>query len=92
MNAVRRDVEALAALPPPRRFRIGGWSDPALALFAGLPAVSILSVRGGAFPNYHLLTDTPDRVDWDSVERCTRLAAAIADTWADDYAARTAPR
>ena len=72
-----------AALPPPRRFRIGGWSDPALALFAGLPVVSILSVRGGAFPNYHLPTDTPDRVDWRSVERCIGLAAAVADTWAD---------
>jgi hypothetical protein len=76
-----------AALPPPRRFRIGGWTDPVLALFAGLPAISILSVRGGAFPNYHLPTDTPDRVDWRSVEDCTRLAAAVAETWVDSQLA-----
>jgi hypothetical protein len=71
----------LAGLPRPRRFRIGGWTDPVLALFAGLPAISILSVRGGRYTNYHQPTDTPDRVDWGSVERCTRLAAGIAQSW-----------
>jgi hypothetical protein len=72
---------ALAGLPPPRRFTIGAWTDPVLALMAGLPTVSLVSLRGSGFTNYHLPTDTPDRVDWDSVERCVRLAAGIAAAW-----------
>ena len=72
---------ALAGLPRPRRFTIGGWTDPVLALMAGLPAISILSVRGTGFTNYHLPTDTPDRVDWESVESCLRLADGIARAW-----------
>jgi Peptidase family M28 len=72
---------AHAGLPRPRRFTIGGWTDPVLALMRGVPAISLVSVRDGGFTNYHLPTDTPDRVDWDSVERCVRLAAGIAETW-----------
>lgn len=70
-----------AGLPPPRRFTIGGWTDPVLALMAGLPAISLLSVRGTGFTNYHLPTDTPDRVDWASVELCAVLALGIAETF-----------
>jgi hypothetical protein len=70
-----------AGLPQPRRFTIGGWTDPVLALLAGLPSISLLSVRGTGFTNYHLPTDTPERVDWESVERCTRLADGIAAAW-----------
>ena len=70
-----------AGLPVPRRFTIGGWTDPVLALMAGLPAISLVSVRDGGFTNYHLPTDTPDRVDWDSVDRCLRLAAGTAEAW-----------
>jgi acetylornithine deacetylase/succinyl-diaminopimelate desuccinylase-like protein len=72
---------ARAGLPRPRRFTIGGWTDPVLALEAGLPTISLLSVSGTGFTNYHLPTDTPDRVDWDSVERCLRLAAGTVETW-----------
>ena len=70
-----------AGLPTPRRFRIPAWTDPVLARIAGLPSISILSVRDGGFTNYHLPTDTPDRVDWESVERCLRLAAGAADAF-----------
>ena len=72
---------ARAGLPAPRRFTVGGWTDPVLALMDGVPAISLVSVRDGGFTNYHLPTDTPDRVDWDSVERCVQLAAAIAEEW-----------
>ena len=47
-----------AGLPKPRRFTIGAWTDPVLALMAGLPAISLLSVQGSGFTNYHLPTDT----------------------------------
>jgi hypothetical protein len=76
-----------AGLPRPRRFTIGGWTDPVLALEAGLPAISLLSVRGSGFTNYHLPTDTPENVDWDSVDRCVRLAAGVAEAYAADRSA-----
>jgi hypothetical protein len=63
-----------------RRWRLGAWTDPVLARLAGIPALSILSVRDGGFPNYHLPTDTPANVDIGSVEACVRAAEAIA--WA----------
>lgn len=72
-----------AGEPAPRHWRLGGWTDPILARFSGLPAVSLLSVRDGGFPNYHLPTDTPDRVDWRSVERSIRIAGGIAEEWAE---------
>lgn len=73
---------AAAGLPAPTRARIGGWTDPALTLFAGLPTISLLSMRDGLFTNYHLPTDTPDRVDWDSVGRCLEIGAATGAAWA----------
>jgi hypothetical protein len=73
---------ARAGLAPPRRFRIGGWTDPVLARLAGLPTISLLSLRGNAFSDYHLPTDTPDRVDWRSVDACLALAEATIAAWA----------
>jgi hypothetical protein len=60
------------------RFHAAAWTDPIVAVFAGLPAISIVGVKDGGFPNYHLPSDTPDKVDWDSVERCLALAGRIA--------------
>jgi hypothetical protein len=71
-----------AGLPKPRRFTIGAWTDPVLALMAGFRTISLLSVRERGFTNYHLPSDTPDRVDWRSVDDCLRLAGAIAEEWA----------
>lgn len=61
-----------------RRFRIGGWTDPVLARLAGLPAISMLSLRGSSFSHYHLPSDTPGNVDWDSVDACLAIAEATA--------------
>jgi Iap family predicted aminopeptidase len=49
-----------------------------LAALRGLPALSILSVRDGGFPNYHLPSDTPDNVDIRCVEACVDAAEAIS--------------
>jgi hypothetical protein len=73
---------AAAAGVPLRHWRLGAWTDPVLARVAGLRAISLLSVRDGGFPNYHLPTDTPDAVDLDCVERCGEAAFAIAVEWA----------
>ena len=79
---VRYREEDLALTGGARRFRLGAWTDPALAALAGLPALSILSVNGDGFTNYHLPTDTPERVDWGSAVACTELALATARRWA----------
>ncbi len=71
------DVRRVAA----RSWRIGGWTDPALARLYGLPTVSILSVRDGGFPNYHLPSDTPDGVDWACVEECVQLGESTIREW-----------
>lgn len=82
-RTVRYRDEDLARVPPGvPRVRIGGWTDPVLALFAGLPALSLVSMRDGAFTNYHLPSDTPEHVDWDSVEACLTLAAQTAEAFA----------
>lgn len=73
---------ARASDPPPPRWRIGGWTDPILARFAGFGALSLLSMGPGYIPDYHRLTDTPDRVDWTSVARCARIARGIVDAFA----------
>jgi hypothetical protein len=59
----------------PERWRIGGWTDPVLALHRGLPSASMLSMGPGYFPNYHHPSDLPEHVNWDSVEACARIAA-----------------
>ena len=66
----------------PRRYRLGGYTDPALARIAGLPAISMLSLRGNAFNDYHLPSDTPEHVDWQSVDRCLQIAEATVRRWA----------
>ena len=68
---------------PPRRFRIGGWTDPVLARLAGLSAISMLSLRGNSFSHYHLPSDTPDNVDWHSVDGCVAIAEATARVYSE---------
>ena len=50
-----------------------------LATYRGLPAVSLLSVdEAGHHSNYHVPSDTPDRVDHACVQRCVAIAEAVA--------------
>jgi hypothetical protein len=68
-----------AGLDPPERWRLGGWTDPILARLRGLRAASLLSVGPrGKLTNYHVAEDTPDRVDYASVERCVAIAEGTA--------------
>jgi acetylornithine deacetylase/succinyl-diaminopimelate desuccinylase-like protein len=66
---------AAAAGTAAPRWRIGGWTDPILAVHRGIPAASLLSMGPGYFPHYHHPSDTPDNVNWKSVEACARIAA-----------------
>jgi hypothetical protein len=70
---------ARAGLEPPERWRLGTWTDPVLARLSGLPAISLLSMGPGYLREQHLPTDVPDRVDWDCVQRCARIAGGIAE-------------
>ncbi len=65
----------VARVPAPRRVRSGTFTDGMLARFAGLPAATLVSIGpDGRYANYHLPTDTPDRVDLACVEACVDLA------------------
>jgi acetylornithine deacetylase/succinyl-diaminopimelate desuccinylase-like protein len=72
-----------AAVPPPRRVDLVAPTDGSPANHAGLHALSLVSCApdGTLGPHYHQPSDTPENVDYDSVERCTRLAAGIARVW-----------
>lgn len=68
-----------AGVEPPRRWRVGGWTDAVLPRLAGRRSISLLSVGpDGLYSNWHLPTDTPERVDYASVERCADIARGIA--------------
>jgi hypothetical protein len=73
----------LVEQPAPARVGLGAWTDAILAVYEGLPAISLLSMRDGAFTNYHLPSDTPGNVDWHSVRSCARLAMGTIEAWAD---------
>jgi hypothetical protein len=77
-----RDEDVARAQLP--RFHAAAWTDPIVARVAGLAAISIVGVRDGGFPNYHQPTDTPDKVEWDAVERCLTAAADIARRFDQD--------
>ena len=63
------------------RVVLGAGTDAMAARYAGLAAVSILSWADGGFTNYHLPTDTADRVNWESVERCLAVADRTIRRW-----------
>ena len=70
-------------LVPPERWRIAAWTDPILAVMAGLPAASLLAMGPGYYPNYHHPSDRPENVAWESVEACSRIAAATIAFYAE---------
>jgi acetylornithine deacetylase/succinyl-diaminopimelate desuccinylase-like protein len=72
-----------AAVSPPRRIDLVAPTDGSPAHHAGLHTLSLVSCApdGTLGPHYHQPTDTPETVDYDSVEQCTRLAAGIARVW-----------
>jgi hypothetical protein len=85
-TALVEEGAARAGEQPPERWRIGAWTDPILARFAGLPAASLLSVGPGYYPNYHHPSDTADRVDLDCVRRCIAIALGTAERYSERVA------
>jgi Peptidase family M28 len=72
-----------AAVAPPRRIDMVAPTDGSPPHHAGLRTLSLTSCApdGSLGPHWHQPTDTPENVDWTSVEQCTRLAAGIARVW-----------
>lgn len=70
----------LALVPPDvERWSIGGWTDALQAKFAGLRAVSMLSIGPkGLFTHYHHPSDLPEHVDFASVRACLEAAETTA--------------
>ena len=80
--ALIEEGAAMAGEPAPDRWRIGGWTDPILAVHRGIPAASLLSMGPGYFPHYHHPSDTPEHVDWECVGACARIAAGAIAAYA----------
>jgi hypothetical protein len=81
---VTRELVAEAARERGVPLRRGLWftfaTDGLVPLRAGYPAASVGSVNEYMLPsNYHWPTDTPERVDHDSVAGAVELAAATAE-------------
>ena len=76
--ALADEGAALAGEPAPQRWRIGAWTDPLLALTRGIPAICVLSIGpDGAYTHYHVPSDLPEHVDWDSVGACARITHGV---------------
>jgi hypothetical protein len=61
-----------------RNLRTRTGTDGYVPLKAGYQTVSLASCdRFKQIPDYHLPTDTPDRVQWDTVEHARRLCEAL---------------
>jgi hypothetical protein len=62
-----------------RGFRMRLGTDGYVALRHGFPAALLMSMNDlGLASNYHWPTDTPDRVDYSTVEEAVRLCEAVA--------------
>ena len=61
--------EAVAA---PEWVRGVGWSDHASFWQAGYPAIMITDTAFFRYPHYHDKTDTPEKLDYQSLARVTR--------------------
>lgn len=84
-----RDVELVlegarrAGVAEPERWTLGGWTDPVLALHAGLRCTCLLSRdEKGHFGHYHHPSDLPEHVDAASFERCLAIAEGTARAFA----------
>lgn len=66
-------------IPLIRGFTMRLGTDGYIALRRGIPAASLMSVDdNGVCSNYHWPTDTPDRVNYATLEQAVRLCDALA--------------
>jgi hypothetical protein len=74
LKALIEEAAREEEVPLRRGLKLTYATDGLIALRAGYPTVSIASLNEYMVPsNYHKPTDTPDRVNYDSVARAVRL-------------------
>ncbi|MGE5617351.1 MAG: M28 family metallopeptidase [Candidatus Woesearchaeota archaeon] len=72
------DCAATAGIPLRRGFTMRLGTDGYVALRNGVPAATLMSANDyGAASNYHWPTDTPDRVDYATVEQAVSLCNLV---------------
>jgi Zn-dependent M28 family amino/carboxypeptidase len=74
-------------LPIRRGMRARSSTDAVVPSRAGYPTACFVSFdRAKAMPNYHLVTDVPEHLDYDTIARAVALADAVARELAGDAA------
>lgn len=74
-------------VPVRRGMRARSSTDAVVPSRAGYPTACLVSFdRAKAMPNYHLTTDVPENLDYDTVARAVVLAEAVARELAGDAA------
>lgn len=72
-------VAERAGIPLERGFRARASTDAVIPNRAGYPTVNVTSVNDlHQLTHYHLPTDVPENLHWDTVERAAALAYALA--------------
>ncbi len=67
-------------------------TDGIVSTHRGIPTVSLVSLAAWRAPaNYHLMTDTPDRIDYGTVQATVDLSEALARRLAADAARSARP-
>lgn len=78
-----RDLVAAAAeragVPLKRGVRLHVSTDSVVPSRAGYPTATLITVDElGMIPNYHLMSDTPENLDYTGIEGAIEIAAAVA--------------
>lgn len=72
------DVAARNGIQLQRGLRAGSSTDSVTVHRAGHPVATLTSItRWKALANYHWPTDTPDRLDWSTIDSAASLAVAV---------------
>lgn len=80
-------VASREGLPVRRGMRARSSTDAVIPSRAGYPTACFVSFdRAKAMPNYHLTTDVPEHLDYDTIARAVALTEAVARELAGDAA------
>jgi ketosteroid isomerase-like protein len=80
-------------VPLRRGYRARASTDSVIPSRAGYPIVTLVSMTDWGPPaNYHLPSDVPEKLDYDSVADATRVVYELARTLVEDGASESPPR
>jgi Iap family predicted aminopeptidase len=69
-----------------RGFRARASTDSVITSRAGYPSACLCALNEWhAMSNYHLMTDTPDNLDYGTIADATRIAYAVAHHLSHDF-------